>query len=194
MKFKELIDELEEVIEEASKIPLSNKCMIDKEEIFNIIQQIRLTYPEDIKQAEYVRKERDRILQDAEKEANIITENTKAKVAKLVNDSEIVKLAKEKATEILQDATKNAQQILNEAEEQVRKIQEQKSQELQQEQETALAYIDGMLSQAETTAEYSVTSLVKLIDELNHHYDQLRSVYEKISGNRQIYREKNNIQ
>ncbi len=194
MKFKELIDELEEVIEEASKIPLSNKCMIDKEEIFNIIQQIRLTYPEDIKQAEYVRKERDRILQDAEKESNIIIENAKAKVAKLVNDSEIIKIAKEKATEILQDATKNAQQVLNDAEEQVRKIQEQKSQELMEEQEVAFNYIDGMLNQAETTAEYSVTSLVKLIDEMNHHYDQLRSVYEKISKNRQIYREKNNIQ
>ncbi len=192
MKFKELIDELEEVIEEASKIPLSNKCMIDKEEIFNIIQQIRLTYPEDIKQAEYVRKERDRILQDAEKEADIIIENAKAKVAKLVNDSEIIKIGKEKATEILQDATRNAQQVLNDTEEQVRKIQEQKSQELMEEQETAFHYIDGMLNQAESTAEYSVTSLVKLIDEMNHHYDQLRSVYDRISKNRQIYREKNN--
>ena len=194
MKFKELIDELEEVIEDASKIPLSNKCMIDKEEVFNIIQQIRLTYPEDIKQAEYVRKERDRILQDAEKESNIITENAKAKVAKLVNDSEIIKIAKEKATEILQDATKNAQQILNDSEEQVRKIQEQKSQELMQEQESALGYIDGMLGQAESTAESSVTAMVKLIDEMNQHYDQLRSVYEKISKNRQVYREKNNLQ
>lgn len=194
MKFKELIDELEEVIEDASKIPLSNKCMIDKEEIFNIIQQIRLTYPEDIKQAEYVRKERDRILQDAEKESNIITENAKAKVAKLVNDSEIIKIAKEKATEILQDATKNAQQMLSDAEEQVRAIQEQKSQELMQEQESALNYIDGMLGQAESTAESSVTAIVKLIDEMNQHYDQLRSVYEKISKNRQVYREKNNLQ
>ena len=82
----------------------------------------------------------------------------------------------------------------DDAEEQVRKIQEQKSQELMQEQESALGYIDGMLGQAESTAESSVTAMVKLIDEMNQHYDQLRSVYEKISKNRQVYREKNNLQ
>ena len=51
-----------------------------------------------------------------------------------------------------------------------------------------------MLGQAESTAESSVTAVVKLIDEMNQHYDQLRSVYEKISKNRQVYREKNNLQ
>ena len=79
MKFKELIDELEEFVEDAGKIPLSGgKCLINKEELFGIIEQIRLTYPEDIKQAEYVKKERDRILQDAEKEAQAEKERTKA--------------------------------------------------------------------------------------------------------------------
>ena len=86
MKFKELIDNLEELVEDASKLPLSNKCMIDKEELFEVIKQIRLAYPEDLKQAEYVKKERDRILQDAEKEAEIIKEVAKNQVAKLVNE------------------------------------------------------------------------------------------------------------
>ena len=72
MSFKVLIDELEEIIEDANPIPLSGgKAIISKDEIFGIIEQVRLAYPNDIKEAEYVRKERDRILADAEKEAKI---------------------------------------------------------------------------------------------------------------------------
>ena len=45
MDLQALIDELEEIVESASKVPFANKCMIDREEVWSVIEQIRLHYP-----------------------------------------------------------------------------------------------------------------------------------------------------
>lgn len=184
MKFKELIDELEEIIEDASKIPLSGKCMVDKEEIFTIIEQIRLTYPEDIKQAEYVKKERDRILQDAQKEAQIITEEAKNKAAKMVDDSEIVNTAKQRANEIINDAQNTGNDIVNKATTQANEINQQKRKEINDYQDEVINYIVSMLQKSESATESTCATVSKTIDELNKQYELLRSVYDKVSQSR----------
>lgn len=184
MKFKALIDELEEIIEDSSKLPFSSKCAIDKEDIFGVIEQIRLAYPEDLKQAEYVKKERDRILQDAEKEAEIIKEEAKNKVAKLVNESEIVRLAKQKASEVLSEAQNNAAEIIAKAQEQAEAKAEEREKELEAYQEEVINYIANILHRAETTSESAVTAVVKAINDLNGQYDALRGIYDSLSKNR----------
>lgn len=184
MKFRELIDELEEVIEEAAKLPLSNKCMIDKEEVFNVVQQIRLAYPEDMKQAEYVKKERDRILQDAEKEAQIIKEEAKNKVAKLVNESEIVRLAKQKAAELLSEAQNNANEIIARGQEQAAAHAAEREKELDAYQEEVISYIATILQRAESASESAVSTVAKAINDLNGEYDALRAVYDSLAKNR----------
>lgn len=185
LKFKELIDELEEVVEDAGKIPLSGgKCLINKEELFGIIEQIRLTYPEDIKQAEYVKKERDRILQDAEKEAKILTDEAKNKVAKMVDDSEIVRLAKQKAAEVLKEAQDSANEIVTKATEQANQVKEEKKKEINEYQDEVVSYIISMLQKTESSSEMVVTSIAKAIDDLNKQYDTIRNVYEKVAQSR----------
>ena len=185
MKFKELIDELEEVVEDAGKIPLSGgKCLINKEELFGIIEQIRLTYPEDLKQAEYVKKERGRILQDAEKEAKMLTDEAKNKVAKMVDESEIVRLAKQKASEIINDAQDKANQIFLQANEQATNVKEEKKKEINDYQDEVLTYIVSMLQKTETASEHAVSSIAKAIDELNKQYDSVRNIYEKVAQSR----------
>ena len=185
MKFKELIDELEEFVEDAGKIPLTGgKCLVNKEELFGIIEQIRLTYPEDIKQAEYVKKERDRILQDAEKEAKILTDEAKNKVAKMVDDSEIVRLAKQKADEMLKEAQAQAAQIVTSATDQANQVKEEKRKEINDYQDDVVAYIVSMLQKTESSSEQVVSSIAKAIDELNRQYDTIRIVYEKVAQSR----------
>ena len=185
MKFKELIDELEEIIEDAGNIPLSGgKAIVNKEEIFGIIQQIRLSYPEDLKQAEYVRKERDRILADAEKEAMMLTDEAKSKVARMVDDSEIVRLAKQKASEILKEAQDMGNEQYNRALEQATAVKEEKKAEIDKYQDEVLSYVVSMLQKAESTTELSVSTVSKAIDDLNKQYDAIRSVYEKVAQSR----------
>ena len=185
MNFKELIDELEEIIEDAGSIPLSGgKAIINKEEIFGIIEQIRLTYPEDLKQAEYVRKERDRILADAEKEAHMMTDEAKTKVAKMVDDSEIVRLAKQKASEILEEAQKMGNEAYNRAVEQAEAAKEERRADIDKYQDEVLSYVVSMLQKAESTTELSVSTISRTIDDLNRQYDLLRNIYEKVSQSR----------
>lgn len=184
MKFKELIDELEEIIEEAGKLPLSSKCVIDKEDIFGVIEQIRLAYPEDMKQAEYVKKERDRILQDAEKEAQIIKEEAKTKMAKMVTDSEIVRLAKEKAAEILNEAKKEAGEIVAEGEQKAIAVAEDKEKELNAYKDEVMNYIGNILQRAENVSEAAVSTCAKAINDMNSQYDGLRAIYDSLAKNR----------
>ena len=67
-----LLDNLEDLIENSKKVPLSNKIMVEQKEVLNLIKDIRNKLPEELKVAKFVRQERERILAEAKKEANDI--------------------------------------------------------------------------------------------------------------------------
>ena len=62
-----LIDEIEDIIEAGTTVPFSGKVMIDKEEVLEIIKEIRIKLPDEIKQAAWIKEERQRILAQAQK-------------------------------------------------------------------------------------------------------------------------------
>lgn len=111
MEILELIDALEDSIEKGLNIPLAGKCMLDKDELLDLIQEIRLKLPDDLKQAKWVKDERQRILLEAQKEANDIIKSTEDKIISMINENEITKRAKEKAEEIITAATKRSKEI-----------------------------------------------------------------------------------
>ena len=69
MEIFTLLETLEEMLEGSKSIPFSNKGIVDKEEMLEIIKEIRLKLPEELKQAKWVKEERQRILVEAQKEA-----------------------------------------------------------------------------------------------------------------------------
>ena len=99
-----LLERIEDIVEDASKVPLSNKIMIDKEEILEAINDIRLKLPDEINRASWVAKERQRILNEAQSEAEELMEKVKEQQKILVEESEISRLAKQNANELLQEA------------------------------------------------------------------------------------------
>ena len=58
MEIFTLLETLEDIMEKSRNVPFSNKCIVDKEEILDIIKEIRLKLPEEIKQAKWVKEER----------------------------------------------------------------------------------------------------------------------------------------
>ena len=68
MNVLELLDELEEVIQMAPSVPVVRKVMVDPNEILEIVKDIRLELPDEIQQAQYIRNERTRILDEAKSE------------------------------------------------------------------------------------------------------------------------------
>ena len=106
MDILNLIEVLEEAIESAWKIPFTSRCFVDKDELLDSLQDIRLKLPEELKQAKRITEERQRILIEAQKEADNILKNTADRVNVMVNEHEITKLATEEAA-IIKEKNQN---------------------------------------------------------------------------------------
>lgn len=111
MEILSILETLEDVVEKSITVPLMGKSLVDKEEILEIIKEMRLKLPDDIKQAKWVKEERQRILLEAQKEANNIIKDAEGKISSLVDEHEITKKAYEQANEIIANAQKNARDI-----------------------------------------------------------------------------------
>ncbi|MEL7646944.1 MAG: ATPase [Sedimentibacter sp.] len=111
MDILNLLERIEDIIEEASKFPLSNKVMIDKDEILEVINEIRLKLPDEINRASWVAKERQRILNEAQAEADELIEKVKEEQRMLVEENEVTRQAKKFADQILQEAERKATEM-----------------------------------------------------------------------------------
>lgn len=107
----ELLEYLEELIENSPKVPITGKTIIDKKEFLEVIDQIINTLPDQLKKAEWVMNEKDRILQDAQKEYDNIRRETLELMKKNVENHDIVKEAKVRANEIIALAQRDAKAI-----------------------------------------------------------------------------------
>jgi cell division septum initiation protein DivIVA len=111
MDIMEIIDMMEEAIDKASTVPLTGKVMIDKDELLDYIQEIRLVYPEELKEAKWVKEERQRILSEAEARAEAIQKNAEETQMQLIDEHEITKCAYEQANELVGSAQQKAMEI-----------------------------------------------------------------------------------
>ena len=111
MDIMEIIDMMEETIDKASAVPLTGKVMIDKEELIDYIQEIRLLYPDELKEAKWVKEERQRILSESESRAEAIRRSAEETQMQLIDEHEITKCAYDKANELVNSATAKAMDI-----------------------------------------------------------------------------------
>lgn len=111
MDIMEIVDMMEEAIEKASAVPLTGKVMIDKDELLDYIQEIRLVYPDELKEAKWVKEERQRILSEAESRAEAIQKNAEETQMQLIDEHEITKCAYEQANELVNSAQQKSIEI-----------------------------------------------------------------------------------
>ena len=111
MEIMSILETLEDIVEKSFCIPLTGRCFVDKEEILEIIKELRLKLPDDMKQAKWVKEERQRILMEAQKEAAMIVKDTENRISSMVDENEITKQAYEQSEEIISNAQKSAREI-----------------------------------------------------------------------------------
>jgi len=111
MDILNLLERIEDIIEESSKFPLSNKVMIDKEEVLEVINEIRLKLPDEINRASWVAKERQRILNEAQSEADDLIEKVNNQQKYLIEESEITRQAQKYANQLIQEAERKATEM-----------------------------------------------------------------------------------
>lgn len=106
-----LLDELEDIIENSSSIPFAGKVLIDKGEILDLIKEIRIQLPDEVKQAQWIKEERQRILIEAQQEADSIMQDARVHIEEMVEKDEITKKAQKRSEEIISQAQINAKEI-----------------------------------------------------------------------------------
>ena len=99
-----LIDKLDDIIHNARSVPLTDSVMIDREEMYDILDQMRSTIPEEIKQARWIVKERQEMLAEAKQEAERLLTEAQERADRLASETEVVHLAERNAQQIMEDA------------------------------------------------------------------------------------------
>src|ERR1700709_542055 len=99
-----LIDKLDQLVHEAKAVPLTDQVRIDREEIWEILDQMRATIPEEIKQARWTVKERQEMLGEAKREAERLINEAREQAAQLASQQEIVRLAERQGAQLIAEA------------------------------------------------------------------------------------------
>ena len=107
----ELLDELEDIIDKGAAVPFSGRCILERDELLDVLQEIKLKLPDDLKQAKWIKEERQRILQEAQAEADSIIKTAEEKIVSMVDENEITKKAIVQGNQIIGKARENAQAI-----------------------------------------------------------------------------------
>ena len=111
MEIFTLLDTLEDILDKSKHVPFTEKGIVDKEEILEIIQEIRLKLPDELKQAKWIKEERGRILQEAEKEADDIVREAESRIISMIDEHEITRKAYDQKAEIIETANEMSREI-----------------------------------------------------------------------------------
>ena len=107
----QLLDRLEALVNRGWHVPLSSKVIIDDPEFFEIVDQLRVAIPEELKQAKRVSQQRSQVISDAQREAQQLLNEAHAERQRLLDDNELIKAAQEQAQEIIREAEQRADEI-----------------------------------------------------------------------------------
>ena len=117
MEIFTLLETLEDIMEKSRNVPFSTKCVVDRDEILEIVKEIRLKLPDEIKQAKWIKEERQRILVEAQNEANDIIKEAENRIISMIDEHEITRKAYEKKVEIIETANEMSREIKSGTEE-----------------------------------------------------------------------------
>ncbi len=112
----ELIDKFEEVLNKSKKIPFSSSFIVNENEIFEILDELKNILPEEFKQARWIVKERENMLEEAKRQSINIIRDAEERAEKILSESDIMRNAVKKADELVSISEAKARTIRLEAE------------------------------------------------------------------------------
>ena len=115
MDIQHLVDRLEQALNESTRIPLSAYLLVNEEKVYSLLDQMRVAVPEEIKRANRIEAEKDRILAQAKEEAERIRELSRQEAGELVKRDAIVNTAQHRAENIIERARRDAEALRQDA-------------------------------------------------------------------------------
>ncbi len=155
MEIFTLLETLEDILEKGKTMPFTDKCLVEKSVILDIIKEIRLKLPDELKQAKWIKEERERIIAEAQKDADDIVKEAENRIISMIDEHEITKKAYDKKTEIIAEANDMYREVMKDTNK----------------------YADGILANIEET-------LTKLSESLGNVELSIQSDLDTIKNNR----------
>lgn len=115
MDIQHLVDRLEQILNESFRLPLSPYLFVDEEKVFDIIDQMRVAIPEEVKRANRIEAEKDRLLAQAKEEGERIRGLARQEANELVNRDGITHSAQQRADNIMERARRDAEALRRDA-------------------------------------------------------------------------------
>jgi len=115
MDIQHLVDNLEQALNESTRVPLSAYLIVNEEKVYSLLDQMRVAVPEEIKRANRIEAEKDRILAQAKEEAERIRDLARQEAGELVKRDAIVNAAQHRAENVLERARRDADALRQDA-------------------------------------------------------------------------------
>ena len=178
-RIEQLIEDIYEFVESCRMQPLSStKVIVPKDELYDLLDELRLRTPDEIKRYQKIIANRDAIISDAENKAEQILANTREKAKELLNEHEIMQQAYYEANEMIMKASQEAERLRREAQEEADQI-----------RTGVLVYSNDILSELEKVVsavyESSLSKYDGFINALANNLDLIR--YNKQELMDQLY-------
>ena len=170
-RIEQVISDIEAYLDDCKFQPFSNtKIIVDKDQLEDMLAELRLKTPEEIKKYQKIINNKEAILNDAKEQADAILDAAKVQTEELINEHEIMQRAYAQANQLIEQATAQAQSILDNATEDANSI-----------RMGAVAYTDDMLSKLQYIIEYSIKDNK---DKYNSLISDLENVLAVVNNNR----------
>ena len=171
-RIEQIIEEIEEYIDRDCKFqPLSTtKIIVNKEHLDDLLRELRMKTPDEIKRYQKIIANRDAILADAQAKADALIEEAQVQTTELVSEHEIMQQAYAQANEIVTQASAQALEILDNATEDANTI-----------RIGAMQYADDLLANAENIIGHTLDSYANKYDGL---INSLQECYDVVHTNR----------
>jgi cell division septum initiation protein DivIVA len=171
-RIEQIIEEIEEYVDSCKYQPLSTtKIVVNKEEIEELLRELRLKTPDEIKRYQKIISNKDAILEDAQSKADALIAEAQVKAQEMVTQHEIMQKAYAQANETINAANKQAQDILDSATQDANSI-----------RLSAITYTDEMMANIESV-------LTQTLDNAGERYkvfiDSLQECVSVVNHNRQ---------
>ena len=171
-RIEQIIEEIEEYIDSCKFQPLSTtKIIVNKDQMDELLRELRMKTPDEIKRYQKIIANKDAILADAQAKADSMLEQAQVHTNELVSEHEIMQQAYAQANEIVMAATEQAQQILDNATSDANDI-----------RIGAIQYTNDLLANAENIIGHTLDSYTTKYDGL---VSSLQECYETVHRNRE---------
>jgi hypothetical protein len=160
MDLSSLIQQLEDLVRDAKSMPLSSSALVNREEVLDLITQVKEAMPEEIRQARWVVKDREELLAKARRDAEHIVAMADQEQLRMASHEGVVQRANDEADRIIGEAADEARRLRLDAED----------------------YVDAKLAQLEGALQRILQDMIASNESLSHTIDQVQAGREKLRG------------